>query len=165
MLLGAGALGFGVVTAQMEPPPAVEIAADGTTDVPATHFYQHPWVLYAKVSDPRRVPDLDEIGCRTEGGLTVSAEPTDLTEYGSRVVGGESISAVAVFSRSGEDAAITCDGAGAHAPLWVRPSSDAPPFTPIAIALVGVLVIVAGLLVHPAVAEIPSRLRNRRVGD
>jgi hypothetical protein len=162
MLVGAAALTFGIVTARTEAPAPVEIDADGTTAVPPTHFYQQPWVLYAEVDDPRRVPDLDEIGCRTEGDLSLPAQPADLTEYGSRVVDGESIAAVALLSRSGPDAAITCADAGSFGPLWLRPSSDAPPFTPIAIALLGVLVLVAGLLVHPTVAEIPTRLRDRR---
>lgn len=161
LLVGAGALGFGIVTARTEPPAPVEIDPDGTTAVPATHFYQQPWVLYAQIPDPRAVPSLEEIGCRTTGPLPVPAQPADLTEYGSRVVDGQSIAAVAVLGRSGDGAAIACDGAAALAPLWLRPASDAPPFTPIAIALLGVLLLTAGLLVHPGVTEIPSHLRRR----
>ena len=58
--------------------------------------------------------------------------------------------------------AISCESAGDHAPLWLRPASDAPAFTAIAIALLGVLALIAGLLVHPLVAEIPARLRTAR---
>ena len=162
---GLAAVGFGVMAARTDAPPAIELAADGTTPVPATHFYQQPWVLYAQVDDPRRVPSLDAIGCRTAGDLSLPAQPADLTKYGSRVVDDQSIAAVAVLGRSGADAAITCAGAESHAPLWLRPASDAPPFTPIAIVLLGVLALVAGVLVHPSVAELPARFARRSRAD
>lgn len=165
LVAGAATIGYGVTTARTDPPVPIEIDSDGTTAVPGTHFYQQPWVLYAKVADPRRVPALTEVGCHTEGDLAVPPQPDDLTTYGSRVVDDQSIAAVAVLGRSGDEAAITCSGAGAYAPIWLRPASDAPPFTPIAIALLGVLVFIAGALVHPSIVELPGRLRRGRRSD
>lgn len=162
VLAGGMVLAFGIVTARTDAPAPVEVAADGTTTVPAVHFYQQPWVLYARVDDPRRVPDLAEIGCRTAGDLSLPPQPDDLTRYGSRVVDGESIAAVALVGRSGDDGRLVCSDAGRHAPLWLRPASDAPPFTPTAITLLGMLVLVGGLLVHPTLTELPARVRDRR---
>lgn len=161
-VLGLGCIGFGVVASQAEPPPDIELDPAGATEVPATRFFQSPWIVYAQVEDPRRPPTLTEIGCAPEGDLALPAQPEDLTIYGSRVVGGTSIAAVALLSRSGEDAAVRCSSASSYAPLWLMPSSAAEPFTANAIAILGAMLAVAGLLLHPATVEIPQLWRERR---
>ncbi|WP_162598679.1 hypothetical protein [Nocardioides gilvus] len=136
----------------------VEVAAQGVTEVPRTYFFQHPWVLMADVDDPRRVPPLTAVGCRPLGSLSLPAQPEDLTAYGSRVVGDdEPIHALALLSRSGKDAAIECDGAQPHAPLWLMPASDAPTLTPTAITILAFALLIAGALAHPRTAELRFR--------
>jgi hypothetical protein len=84
-----------------------------------------------------------------------------MTRYGSRVIEGTSVAAIAVLGRSGPDAVMRCEDASAYEPLWLLPASEAPAFTPTAIGIGGLLVLVAGLLTHPVVVEIPDRWRRR----
>lgn len=145
------------------PPPAnTRVAADGVTAVPRTWFFQNQWVLFGSVADPRRVPPPSVIGCRGENGISVPAQPADLTRYGSRVVEGQPVSALVLFTHSGGDAAIRCDGASAREPLWLMQSSPAPPFTPTAIVIAGLLLLVVSALVHPSTADIQLRRTPRR---
>lgn len=163
-MLGLGVVGFALVAASTPQPAALRVDPDGSTTVPRTHFFQNGWVLYAAVEDPRRVPDVRELGCSTTG-FTPEPQPRDMTRYGSRVVDDVSISAVLLLGPSGPDAVVDCRGASAAAPLVLAASSEAPAFTPTAIAIVGVLVVVLGALVHPVTVELPSRLRGPRPGD
>ena len=149
----------GVVANNVPPPPATRVTADGVTAVPRTWFFQNEWVLFGSVTDPRRVPAPSVIGCRAENGISVPAQPTDLTRFGSRVVEGQPVSAMVLFSHSGGDAAIRCDGAAAREPLWLMQSSPAPPFTPTAIVIVGILLLVVSALVHPSTANLQLRRR------
>jgi len=167
LVLGVAGAVFGVAAGRADPPPPVRVDPEGVTAVPATHFYQSPWVLYGQVDDPRRVPSAADVGCAPEGDLDLPDQPADMTVYGSRVVDGVSIAAIALFSHSGSHASVRCTGAAGHAPLWLMPSSVAEPFTATGIAILGALLLVAGALVHPATDEIPERLRSasrRRTG-
>lgn len=83
-----------------------------------------------------------------------------MTQFGSRVVASQSVSALVVLGRSGEDATIHCQGARAHAPLWLMPSSDAPPFTSTGIAILGFVLLVASALAHPATADLTFRRKG-----
>ncbi|HYF74591.1 MAG TPA: hypothetical protein VD864_17305 [Nocardioides sp.] len=168
LVLGLGCLGFGVAAGRADPPAAVQLAPDGVTEVPATHFYENPWVLYGQVDDPRRPPTAAEVGCVPEGDLDLPEQPDDLTVYGSRVVDGVPIAAIALVGRSGGDAAVRCTDAADYEPLWLIPSSDARPFTATGIAILGVLLLVAAALVHPATSELSPRRwaeRSRRRRD
>jgi len=160
LMVGLGFVVFGVVAGRIPQPDGVQLDPNGTTVIPQTHFFQNPWVLYAQVDDPRRVPSPDDIGCRPQGDLELPAQPDDMTRFGSRVIDEVSVDAVVVFSRSGSNARIECDDAGDYAPLWLLPASPAPAFTPTALAILGVLLAVVGALLHPATAGIPSRLRR-----
>ena len=151
----------GVVANNVPPAPATRVAADGVTAVPRTWFFQNEWVLFGSVTDPRRVPAPAAIGCRAENGISIPEQPEDLTRYGSRVVEGQPVSAMVLFSRSGGDAAIRCDDASAREPLWLMQSSPAPPFTPTAIVIAGILLLVVSALVHPSTANIQLRRRPR----
>lgn len=159
-VLGLVLLLAGVLTARVEAPPLVEVASHGVTEVPQTHFFQQPWVLFGNVDDPRRVPELAEIGCRPLGSLSLQDQPDDMTTFGSRVVDDEPIHALSLLSRSGEDAAIECTRAGSHAPLRLMPASEAPTLTPTAITILAFVLMVVGALVHPATIEL--RLRKDR---
>lgn len=160
--LGIACLVAGAVTARADSPPMVEVTAQGVTEVPPTHFFQQPWVLFGAADDPRRVPDLSEVGCRPLGPLSTPVQPKDLTQFGSRVVDDQPIHALAVLSRSGEGAALECDGAQAHAPLWLMPVSEAPTLTPTAITIFAFALLIAGGLTHPATADLRFR---RRLGS
>lgn len=162
LLAGLAAVVLGVVAAGVVTPANVRIDPDGETAVPRTYAFQHSWVLFGVVDDPRRVPSLAEVGCGPVGDLEAARQPDDMTQYGSRVIDGTSVAAVAVFGHSGENAAMGCVDADPYGPLWLLPSSEAPPFTPTAIGIAGLLVLVAGLLVHPLVVEVPDRWRERR---
>lgn len=159
--LGILLLVAGAVTARVEAPPAIEVSPDGVTEVPPTHFFQQPWVLFADVDAPRRVPDLSDVGCRPLGPLSTPVQPEDMTAYGSRVVDDAPIHALALFSRSGEGAAIACDGAQAYAPLWLMPVSEAPTLTPTAITIFAFVLLIGGALAHPATADLRLRRRPR----
>jgi len=160
VVVGVACIVFGAAAGRADPPPAVQLDPDGVTAVPRTHFFQSPWILYARVDDPRRTPGLESIGCTPRGDLSVPAQPEDLTQYGSRVVDGVPIAAVALLSRSGGDASMACASATAHDPLWLMPSSVAEPFTATGIAILGALLVVAGALTHPATDELPERWRR-----
>jgi hypothetical protein len=147
----------GVVANNVPPPPTTRVVADGVTSVPRTWFFQNEWVLFGSVTDPRRVPAPSVIGCRADHGISMPAQPGDLTRYGSRVVDGQPVAAMILFSHSGGEAAIRCDGASAHEPLWLMQSSPAPPFTPTAIVIVGILLLVVSALVHPSTADLQLR--------
>ncbi|NPC95281.1 hypothetical protein [Nocardioides sp. zg-DK7169] len=153
LAVGLATLVFGVAAGRADAPPQVQLATEGVTQVPSTRFFQSPWVLYGQVDDPRRTPSLDEVGCRPESGLDLPAQPEDLTTFGSRVVDGVPVAAIALLGHSDDGAAIACTGASDHAPLWLMPSSDAPPFTATSIVILGVLLLVAGALVQPARIE------------
>ncbi len=146
------------------PPPTTRVAAQGVTSVPRTWFFQNEWVLFGSVADPRRVPAPSVIGCRGEHGISIPEQPADLTRYGSRVVDGQPVAAMVLFSHSGGDAAIRCNGAAAHEPLWLIQASPAPPFTPTAIVIIGILLLVVSALVHPSTANIQLRRKPREVG-
>lgn len=165
MLAGLAIVIVSVVAGSSTQPEAITLDPDGTVDVPATRFYQNAWVLFANIDDPRRVPSVDEIGCRPTGDLSLADQPVDMTQYGSRVVDGESVSAASLFGRSGSDASILCSGAGEFEPLRLASASPAPAFTPTAIGIIGVLFLIAAALVHPGTAEIGSRGRNREWRD
>lgn len=77
-----------------------------------------------------------------------------MPRFGSRVVDETSIAAIALLGHTGPEASISCTDAGSHAPLWLMPSSEAPPFTAGAFSILGVALIVAGALAHPAVADL-----------
>jgi hypothetical protein len=161
LALGLVVVVGGVVANNIPPPPTTRVAADGVTAVPRTWFFQNEWVLFGSVTDPRRVPAPSVIGCRPANGLSIPAQPADLTRYGSRVVDGQPVSAMVLFSHSGGDAAIRCDGASVREPLWLMQSSPAPPFTPTAIVIVGILLLVVGALVHPSTANLQLRRKPR----
>ena len=161
VLVGLAGITLGVVAAGVRAPSQVGLDPDGTTDVPRTYAFQHNWVLFGVVDDPRRVPSITEVGCAPVGELDLRPQPDDMTQYGTRVIDSTSVAAIAVLGRSGENAAMTCTGAAPHAPLFLMPASEAPPFTPTALGILGLLVLVAGLLVHPLVVEIPDRWRAR----
>lgn len=156
LVVGIGLVAAGYLVGRVAPPAAVQVDPDGTTAVPRTWFFQSEWVLFGTVDDPRRVPALATIGCRTSG-LSVPPRPADLTQYGSRVVGTTSISALAPLGRSGEGATISCESAGEYEPLWLKPASVAPPFTPTAIVIAGFVLLVAAALTHPATAHLQAR--------
>lgn len=162
LVLGLGCAGFGIVAGRAAPPSPIQLASDGVTSVPGTHFYQSPWVLYGQVDDPRRVPSLVDVGCTPEGDLHLPEQPGDMTQYGSRVVDGVSIAAIALLSRSGSHATVRCADAADYAPLWLMPSSVATPFTATGIAILGAVLLVIGALVHPATDELPARWRAAR---
>jgi hypothetical protein len=161
VLAGLAGVVLAVVAAGVAAPADVRLDPDGETEVPRTYAFQHHWVLFGVVDDPRRVPPLAEIGCEPAGDLDTRPQPDDMTTYGSRVIDETSVAAIAVLGHSGEDAAMVCDGSGPYEPLWLLPASEAPPFTPTAIGILGLLVLVGGLLVHPAVVELPDRWRRR----
>lgn len=150
LVIGVGTLVFGLVAGRADAPQPVQLAADSVTQVPPTRFFQSPWVLYGQVDDPRRTPSTAEVGCLPESGLDLQEQPEDLTTFGSRVVDGVPIAAIALYGHSGGDAAIRCSGASDYEPLWLMPSSDAPPFTATSIVILGVLLLVAAALVQPA---------------
>lgn len=162
---GLAVLVLGVATNRAAPPPATRVNPDGVTPVPQTRFYQNQWVLFGTTDDPRRVPTLSQVGCQPVSGLTPPVQPADMTAFGSRVVEGQSISALAVIGHADEGAVLRCAGAGAHEPLWLLPSSEAPPFTPTGIIILGVLLMVAGALVHPATVNIRWPNRSARDGQ
>ncbi|HEY0949924.1 hypothetical protein [Nocardioides sp.] len=162
LVLGLGCAGFGVVAGRAAPPSPIQLDPDGVTSVPATHFYQSPWVLYGQVDDPRRVPSLTDVGCAPDGDLRLPEQPDDMTQYGSRVIDGVSIAALALLSRSGSQASVRCSDAADYAPLWLMPSSVAEPFTATGIAILGAVLLVVGALVHPATDELPARWRAAR---
>ncbi|WP_284535843.1 hypothetical protein [Nocardioides sp. T2.26MG-1] len=170
LVVGLGCLAFGIAAGRADPPAAVQLAPEGVTEVPATHFYENPWVLYGQVDDPRRPPSAADVGCLPETGLQLPEQPEDLTIYGARVVDGVSIAAIALYGRSGDGASVRCTDASDYAPLWLIPSSDARPFTATGIAILGILLLVAAALVHPATSELSaqrwaagrSRRRSRR---
>ncbi|MQW76358.1 hypothetical protein GHK92_10760 [Nocardioides sp. dk4132] len=150
LVIGVGTLVFGLAAGRADAPQPVQLAADSVTQVPPTRFFQSPWVLYGQVDDPRRTPSTAEVGCLPERGLDLPEQPEDLTTFGSRVVDGVPIAAIALYGHSGGDAAIRCSGASDYEPLWLMPSSDAPPFTATSIVILGVLLLVAAALVQPA---------------
>jgi hypothetical protein len=167
LVLGIGVLGFGVYAGRATPPPPVQLVGEGVTDVPRTHFYQNPWVLFGAVDDPRRPPTTEEVGCVPASGLTLPRQPEDPTTLGSRVVEGVPISAIAVFGRSGSEASIRCTGAADYEPLWLMPSTEAPPLTSTSLIIAGVLLLVFAALTHPATIDRPTqwwaeRSRRRR---
>lgn len=169
LVVGLATLVFGVLAGRVAAPPPVQISAEGVTQVPSTRFFQSPWVLYGRVDDPRRTPPVDEVGCVPEGGLDLPTQPEDLTAFGSRVVDGVPVAAIALLGHSGDDAAVRCTGADDHAPLWLMPSSDAPPLTATSIAILGVLLLVVAALVHPSTIDRPTlwwaeRARRRSAG-
>lgn len=161
VLLGLCALVGGWAAGRVDPPEPVRLDPAAQTSVPRTWFFHEPWVLYGRTDDPRRPPGLAEIGCEVRGDLAVPLQPRDMTVHGSRVLDGVPVAALAELSRSGEDAAVRCAGAEAAAPLWLVPSSPAPPFAPSALGIAGVLLLVLGALVHPATPDLPARLRRR----
>jgi hypothetical protein len=152
---------FGIISAGKPPPGPVRLDPAGETAVPRTYFFHNDWVLFGVVDDPRRVPALPEVGCTPAGGLDLPRQPDDMTQFGSRVIDGTSVAAIAVLGRSGPEAVVRCRSAAAYEPLWLLPASEAPAFTPTAIGIAGLLVLVAGLATHPAVVEIPDRWRER----
>lgn len=160
LVAALAALVLAYLAARVAQPEPLAVDPDGVTGVPRTYAVHNPWVLFAAVDDPRRVPDLGDLGCRTEGDLGVAVQPADMTEYGARVVDDTSIAAVALLGRSGEQARLVCEGAVRHAPLLLAPSSQAPPFAPSALAILGVALLVAAALAHPATDELPGRLRR-----
>lgn len=161
LALGLVVVVGGVVANNLPAPANTRIAADGVTAVPRTWFFQNEWVLFGSVTDPRRVPAPSVIGCRAENGISIPTQPEDLTRYGSRVVEGQPVAAMVLFSHSGGDAAIRCVDASAREPLWLMQSSPAPPFTPTAIVIVGILLLVVSALVHPSTANLQLRRRPR----
>lgn len=161
ILLGVAGVAFGIISAGQQPPGPVRLDPVGETDVPRTYFFHNSWVLFGVVDDPRRVPALADVGCAPVGELDVPPQPDDMTQFGSRVMDGTSVAAIAVLGRSGAEAGIRCADAEAYAPLWLLPASEAPAFTPTAIGIAGLLVLVAGLVTHPLVGEIPDRWRGR----
>lgn len=165
VVLGVTSLAFGIVAGRTAAPTPVQLVPDGVTEVPATHFFQSPWVLYGQVDDPRRTPTTAAVGCVPESGLRLPEQPADLTTYGSRVVEGVPIAAIALYGRSGDDASVRCTGASDYDPLWLIPSSDAQPFTATGIAILGVLLLVAAALTHPSTIDRPAQWwaeRSRR---
>ncbi|WP_435743791.1 hypothetical protein [Nocardioides sp. SYSU DS0663] len=162
LVIGLSTLGFGAVAGRTDPPAPVQVAADGPTPVPQTRFFQSPWVLYGQVDDPRRPPSAEEVGCLPGNGWSLPTQPDDPTTFGSRVVGGVPIAAIVLYGHSGDGAVIRCSGADDHAPLWLMPSSDAPPFTATSIVILGVLLLVAAALVHPSTTDRPRLRRLKR---
>ncbi len=161
LLLGLASVVTGIIGSRVAPPSPVALDANGTTAVPQTHFFQNPWVLFGQVDDPRRAPTPSEVGCEPEGDLRLGERPDDITAYGSRVVDGVSVSAIGVFSRSGDRAAIRCTSASGNAPLWLFPSSDAAAFTATGIAILGALLLVLGSLLLPlSFDRLPRRRRH-----
>jgi hypothetical protein len=156
LVVGLGTLVFGLAAGRADAPPPVQLAADAVTEVPSTRFFQSPWVLYAQVDDPRRPPTTAEIGCLPVSGLDLPAQPEDLTTFGTRVVDEVPVAAIALYGHSGDDAAIRCTGAGDYEPLWLLPSSDAPPFTATSIVILGVLLLVGAALVQPGSLSRPG---------
>jgi hypothetical protein len=161
ILLGGAGVGFGIFASGVPAPGPVRLDPAGETAVPRTYFFHNNWVLFGVVDNPRRVPAVADVGCAPGGELDLSVQPEDLTAFGSRVIDGTSVVAIAVLGRSGSDASMSCEDAETYEPLWLLPSSEAPAFTPTAIGIAGLLVLIAGLLTHPAVVEIPDRWRER----
>jgi hypothetical protein len=173
LVLGLVSLVFGIVSGRTDPPPPVQLLADGVTEVPETHFYQSPWVLFGELDDPRRPPTTAEVGCLPQGSMELPAQPADMTEYGARVVDDVPVAAIALYGRSGSDASVRCEAAADYEPLWLMPASDARPFTSTGIAILGLLLIVAAALTHPSTIDRPTqwwversrrRARNRSGG-
>lgn len=153
--LGVVVISGGLLARSVPEPETTEISAPGTTQVPRTWFFQHRWVLFADVPDPRRVPDADELGCHPAGDLAPPPKPQDMTQFGSRVIRGEPLAAVLLLGRSGSNAAIRCDATAVrYAPLHLATTSTAPPFTPTAIVISGFILLVMAGLVHPATVDL-----------
>lgn len=162
LAVGTCALVFGIVAWGVPPPEPTQLATNGPTAVPRTYFFQDPWVLFGDVPDPRRVPAPAQVGCQPIRDISIPEQPVDMTRFGSRVVDGQPLSAMLLFSRSGGEASVDCARAVSYRPLWLMPASPAPPFTPAAIVIAAVLLLVAGGIVHPGTASL--RLPDRRQG-
>lgn len=161
LVAGLACLVLGVVAGRVAQPGPVQLDPDGTTALPRTSALQHGWVVFGRVDDPRRLPDVAEIGCRLDG-IRLPAQPSDMTRYGARVLDQVPVDALLVIGRTGEGATLTCVDAQDHAPLWVAPSSEAPAFAPTGIAVLGGALLVLGALVHPWSTELPARRRRER---
>lgn len=138
----------------------IPVSPHGVTRAPHTWFFQNSWALYADIDDPRRPPSPEALGC-VPVGFVLPRQPADMTAFGSRVVDGVSVAAVLIIGHSGPDGRLRCVGAESSAPLWLMSASAAPPFTPTAITLLGVLLIGVAALVYPGATEIPTRIRSR----
>lgn len=162
LALGVALIACGVLARQVPAPPVTEVHPAGETAVPSTWFFQDPWVLFADVPDPRRVPSAEELSCSAARGLEVPPQPEDMTRYGSRVVDGRPLAAALLLSRSDPGAAIRCTDAARYGPLYLAPASTAPPFTPTAIIIAGFLALVAAGLTHPATSQLHLGRRDGR---
>lgn len=158
--LGLIAAGVGLWADTVPDPEPVTVATPGRTALPEVRFFQNPWAVFANIPDRRRPPTLAGLGCRLEDGR-IPAQPADFSVYGSRVVDDVSIAPTTFLGRP-HGAVLVCDRATAYGPVLAMPVTAVPPFTPTALVILGIVLLVAAALVHPATADLQQRWGSRQ---